>query len=107
MEVALGSGTARQNDSLVEHAQVVLLLLLPRGASLRAARESQQEQEQEQDDEIYSRRGGRGRCGRFLSVDSQNAMWGDVFVFLPLWQIQIDDEPPQRLVLAACGVDLE
>jgi len=86
-------GTALQNDSLVgEHpAQVVL----PQGAR---ARESQ-------DDVTFSLRWVR--CGRFLSVDSRNAIWErewELFVVsLLLWlQMQIDE--PQQPVLAACGV---
>lgn len=76
MEVALvpglGSGTARQNDSLVvgEHAQPEIGVLLPRGggALARAARPRGESQ-----DEI-SLRGGH--CGHFSAAESQNAaMW--------------------------------
>jgi hypothetical protein len=77
MEVVLGClGTVRRNDSLVgEHAAQVVL---PQGAR---ARESQ-------DDVTFSLRWGR--CGRFLSVDSRNAIWEwewELFVVsLLLWQ---------------------
>jgi len=76
MEVALvpglGSGTARQNDSLVigEPAQPEIGVLLPRrgGALARAARPLGESQ-----DEI-SLRGGH--CGHFLAAESRNAaMW--------------------------------
>ena len=70
MEVAveLGSGTAGQNDNLVgpsKNAQIVVVLPPRARGGARAARESQ-------DDDEISLLGGR--CGRFLAVDSRDAM---------------------------------
>lgn len=95
MEVAVaGSGTAEQNDSLVdEHAQIVIVL------ALAWAGESSH-------DEIgFSL---RGHCGRFSAVESRkdaDATWDLLFLASLLWQID-DEQQPQVPVLAACGVEL-
>jgi len=71
VEVALGSGTARQNDSLVVPSEHVQVVLQPRGARAAVAAAAVVAARESQDDEISLR---EGRCGRFLAVDSRNAM---------------------------------
>jgi hypothetical protein len=100
MEVAVapGSGTAGQSDSWVAPSEYAQVVLLPRGATAAAAAAARESQ-----DDGISLRGGR--CGRFLAADSWDVMWEELFVsllLLCLWRI---DGP--RLVLAACGAELE
>lgn len=104
MEVALGSGTAGQNDSLVIPGAYVQIVLLPRGARALVVGPGCEPQ----DDENHEICLLGERCGRFLAVDSRHAMRevplvSLLLLLLCLWK-QIDES---QLVLAACGVELE